>query len=369
LSEELINRFSRLCWLPVIDRSSSFALGTDPIDPRTAGIALGARYVLEGTLRPDAAGYRLITELSDADSGRSLWSDTVTLESIDTFAAVDNALEGITAALDHKVDQKEQMRAVTANSDATDVVHLVWKARWHLNRFTDEDMSEAQALIDQAEALDPASSNVLIEKAWLQARRMWVHRASTDEIRTLRKTAQTAILHDPDDARGHMIAGIAEFWLKQPVRAERLLRKAIELNPSLVMAHSQLGSCLHHTGNCPEAIAALETARRLSPNDFDLFFTEGELAMAHLAQGNLDLAVDSADASLSRRAAYWSSHVAKINALVALGKLPEAKAAHAEMLEAQPHFQPHFIDWLPYRDTNRNDVLRDGLNQAARFPD
>ena len=369
LSEELINRLSRLCWLPVIAHSSSFALGTDAIDPRTAGLALGARYVVEGTLRPTGQTYRLAVGLSDADSGRSLWTDTITLASIEDLAAVDSALEGVTAALDHKVDQKEQQRALTMSTDAADVIELVWKARWHLNRFTDEDMAEAGGLLSVAEARDPASSNVLIEKAWLEVRKLWVSRGSPESIKGLRKMAQVAILADPDDARGHMIAGIAEFWLAQPLRAEALFDRAIELNPSLVMAHAQRGSCLHHIGRPGEAIAALETARRLSPNDFDLFFTEGELAMAHLAQGNFETAIDHADASLSRRAAYWSSHVAKIAALVALDRMPEAAQAWRELKEAQPGFEPHFIDWLPYADASRNEALQDGLNQAASFTD
>ena len=373
LAEDLINRLSRLRWLPVIARSSSFAIGSAPVDIRAAGRALEASYIVEGVIRHGADATTLCISLSHADSGRVQWSENLPLDTIDSTATLAPVLDGITAALDHKIDQREQMRAAAAHSDiaagSRDIRHLIWKARWHLVRLTNEDTAIASDLLAQASKIDPSSSEVLIEQAWLTVRRLWLHRGSEDEIRALRKLAQRAIFADPDDARGHMIAGIAEFWLGQPLRAEGLLRRAVELNPSLVMAHAQLGSSLHHKGDRLEAIAALETARRLSPNDFDLFFTEGELAMAHLGEGNLDAAIHHADASLSRRAAYWSSHVAKINGLVGLDRMAEASRAYRDLKEAQPGFTASYIDWLPYLDPGRNRALKDGLNLAAKSAD
>jgi TolB-like protein len=365
IGEELINRLSRLRWLSVIARSSSFAAAINGLDARAAGKALGARYVVEGSFRPAGKQFRFQIALTDASTGRSLWSETVAIDQITDMEAVEAALDGIAAALDQRVDQSEQLRAVSAQSDQPEVRKLVWRARWHFAKLTGEDMEVAAELLDKAEQLEPASAEILIEKAWLQARRLWLNRGAYDEIRALRRLAQKASIADPDDARGYMIAGIAEFWLQQPERAEKLFERAIDLNPSLVMAHAQLGSCWHHRGKSAKAVEALETARSLSPNDQDLFYTEGELAMAYLGLGEPEKALAHAEASLARRAAYWSSHVAKINALVALGDMSGAQQAYEELMLSQPRFAPHFIDWLPYRDIARNEALREGLNQAA----
>lgn len=368
LIDDLINRLSRLRWLPVIAKSSSFAVGQYAGDARVAGQRLGARYIVEGTLRPATGGFRLTISLSDTQEGRSLWSDTIDLPDLPNLAdapVIDGPMAGITAALDHRIDQSEQLRALSQSTGTDEFRDLVWKARWYLVRLTDGDIATARELLDRALAINPSAPEVLIEKAWLEVRRLWLHRGSEDEIRNLRKAAQQAIFADPDNARGHLFAGIAEFWLRQPLRAEGLLRQAIELNPSLVMAYSQLGSVLHHIGKRTEAIAALHTAKRLSPNDFDLFFVEGELAMAHLAEQNFEQAIIHAEASLSRRAAYWSAHVAKINALVALDRIDQARGAYTELLQAQPNFKVKFVDWLPYLDTGQNAVLRNGLNQAG----
>ncbi len=366
VGEEIINRLARLKWLPVIARGSSFSLGDTIIDPRAAGAALGARYIVEGSVRAFGSSYRLHASLTDAEDGKSLWSDTVNLDNLGDPQAIAVPLNGVAAALDHTIDKNEQMRAMAKRGDNLDVMELVWKAKYHMIRLTADDISEAQNLLDAAAELAPNSSEVLIEQAWLNIRRLWLKRGSDDEVRAARKAAQKAIFADPDDARGHMIAGIAEFWLHQPLRAEGLLRRAIELNPSLVMAHAQLGSALHHKGDRAEAIEALETAKRLSPNDADLFFAEGELAMAHLAEGNLETAIEHAEASLSRRAAYWAAHIAKINALVGLERLKEARTASDELYAVHPGFSPEYVNWLPYVDVSRNDALRAGLNRAAR---
>ena len=369
IGEELINRLSRLRWLPVIARSSSFSVPAEARNATQAGALLGARYIIEGSLKPFGDDFRLQIGLTDAQNGKAIWTEAFQLERVDELTSIEAALTGITAALDHKVDQSEQARALAAQSDYRDVMQLVWQARWHFSKLTEEGMVEAGRLLEKAQALAPMSAEILIEQVWLTIRELWLRRGTHEEIRALRKLAQKASNADPDDARGYMLCGIAEFWLHKPDRAERLLRRAIELNPSLVMAHAQLGSCLHHQGECEDAIDALQSARRLSPNDQDLFFTEGELAMAHLTLGHFEQAIDHAEASLARRAAYWSAHVAKINAHVGLKQWGEARQAYAELLEVQPGFRAHYIDWLPYADASRNAVLRDGLNQARARDD
>lgn len=362
IGEELISRLSRLRWLPVIARSSSFSVPAEERSANLAGKRLGARYIIEGKLKPDGAGYRLQIGLSDAQSGLVIWSEAILLERVDDLSSIDTALAGITAALDHKVDQSEQSRAVQDHLQHGDVTQLVWQARWHFSKLTDDGMEEAHRLLDRAQELAPASAEIMVEKAWLTIRDLWLKRGSYEEFRTLRKLAQKARNADPDNARGYMVCGITEFWMHKPERAEQLLCRAIELNPSLVMAHAQLGSSLHHRGECEQAIVTLDTAIRLSPNDQDLFFTEGELAMAHLAIGNLEEAVDHADESLARRAAYWLAHVAKINALVRQEEWDEAAEAYDDLHDAQPAFRDHFIDWLPYSDASSNADLREGLN-------
>ena len=281
LAEDLIDRLSRLRWLPVIARNSSFALVADNHDPRKAGAALGAQYVVTGSIRQTT----MTVSLNDADSGQCLWTGRSALPGQTDPDSLDAILAGITATLGFRIDQSEQQRALHKAQSDLNVRELIWRGRWHLSRLTRADAAAAHSCFDQALAREPNSPEALIQLCWVRLWDLWATRGTDSEIREVRKMTQRAIIADYEDARGHMLAGIAEIWLRQPLRAEALLRRAIDLNPSLVMAHAQLGSALHLKGEHSEAIEALLTAIRLSPNDQDLFYIQGELAMALLFEG------------------------------------------------------------------------------------
>lgn len=359
ISEDLIDRLSRLRWLPIIARSSSFAVRE--ADPKIAGELLGARYLLEGRLRSQSVATMLSASLVDCETGSTLWSNKLALDATDAFGEL---LTGLTTALGAKIDQAEQARALVKPQSDLNVRDMIWRGRWHLNRFTAEDSAKAKAYIAEALEREPSSPEAIIQMTWANLWDLWAQRGSDDEIRVVRQMAQKAIIADYDDARGHMLAGIAEKWLRQPLRAEALLKRAIELNPSLAMAHAQLGGGYYLRDAPEESIATMKDAIRLSPNDAELFYFRGELAMAHLMAGALDDALEQAELSLMLRGAYWFSHVVKINALVRQEKLAFASAAVRDLQASIPRFGLHFIDWIPYMDRHWNRFLVEGMNQA-----
>ena len=366
ISEDLTDLLAKLRWLPVIARSSSFAAAGDAAN---AGLQLGARYVVAGSLRGVEAEAQLSASLIDTERGQVLWSSRMALPSGADAGEFEELLAAISATLGLKIDLREQARAMAKPTSDLKVNDLIWRGRWHLNRLTREDSLLARECFEQAMALEPASPEALIQVTWVRLWELWVTRGADDEVRAVRQMAQQAIIADYDDARGHMLAGIAEMWLRQPLRAEALLHRAIELNPSLVMAHAQLGCALHLKGEHRSAIERLRFAVRLSPNDHDLFFTLGELAGAHLFCGEATIALDYAEQALARRSAYWLAHVIKITALVQLSQLEQASSALADLIAAKTGFRVEFIEWMPFLDSAKREFLKDGLNRAAAWSD
>jgi TolB-like protein len=369
ISEDLIDRLSRLRWLPIIARGSSFAFRKTDQDPRAAGKALGARYVLEGRLRHVAGQQVLNMALVSSQNGQQLWSSKFVLTSDGTFEVLDDLLTGLASTLGTRIDQEEQARALRKPQSDLNVRDLIWRGRWHLNRMTKEDGAIAKACFAQALAIEPNSPEAIIQSTWARAWELWAQRGSLADITELRQMAQKAIIADYDDARGHMLAGIAEIWLHQPFRAEALLRRALELSPSLVMAYVQLGASFRVLDKHEQAIEAFNSAIRLSPNDQDIFFTYAELAASHLMLGHFDEALHFSDQALSRRRAYWFAHVIKVNALVRSGRAKDAHAALEELHAIKPNFRAEFIDWSPFTDPRNSDFLKDGLNQVERQND
>ncbi len=369
VSEDLIDRLSRLRWLPVIARSSSFALEADSIDAKAAGAALGARYVLKGWLRLRGSVLSLSVELADAETSKIIWSNRVQLDDMSAPETLENLLSGLTNALGAKIDAEEQSRVLQKPQSDLNVRDLIWRGRWHLNRLSQADARAARECFAKALAFEPNSPEAIIQSTWARLWDLWATRGSEGDIREVRQMAQKAIIADYDDARGHMLAGITECWLKQPLRSEAHLRHAIELNPSLVLAHAQLGDSRLLRGDPDAALSSLNLAMRLSPNDQHLFFFHGELAIASLMLADYDVALEHAEASLNRRSAYWFSHVVRINALCQLNRIEDAKRAMEELMFNNSSFELRHIDWIPFVESRWNELLKDGLNRAGARSD
>lgn len=365
LSEDLIDRLSRLRWLPVIARSSSFAFASDRLDPRVIGQKLHAKYVLEGRLKRASDGFTVAVNLSDAVSGYSMWSHRVPLPPDRSQDALDPIVAELVAVLDAQIDYAEQVRARGNRQNRLEFNDLIWRGRWHLNRLTRSDSEMARQLFEQALELEPESPEAIIQQTFRIGWSVWARRGGDDDVAEMRQLAHRAIVADPDDGRGHMLAGIAEMWLRQPGRARTLFERAIALNPSLCQAHAQLGCHYNLVGDPAAAIGPLSMAQRLSPNDVHCFFFIGELALSHWMLGKWAEAIGHADQSLIRRPAYWYSLVVKINALVGNGDLPAARRAYGELMTVTPDFTPQFIEWTPFVDSVWNRRLAEGVAVAA----
>ena len=365
ISEELSEGLARLKWLPVIARSASFLYRGREIELRQIGAALGARYIVEGSLRRSRDILRLGLQMADVETGLSVWSHTTDIPLAFTQAMLDELIREIVGVMDMRIDAAEKTRASARTPDRMDVDDLIWRGRWHLHRFTREDSELAESCFREALALAPNSAEALIQLTFFHARSIWAERKEEGRMRELRALAQRAIVADGEDGRGFMYAGMAELWMRQTRKALALFDKAVELNPSLSLAHAQIGSA-HILRDAPAAAEApLRLALRLGPNDEHNFYVLGELAVAHYMMGQWDRAIDHADQSLLRRTAYWYAHTTKISALVEKGEIKEAQFAARHLMQAKPDFSPRFVDWLPFSDPRWNDRLKLGLRRAG----
>lgn len=369
ISEDLIDRLARLRWLPVIARSSSFTVPVDALANRQeVGQGLKARYVLAGKLRQIRDVLDISTNLSDTETGYVLWSQRTSLPLEYSRDALERILTNLVSILDIRIDHAEQGRAREKPQSDLNVSDLIWRGRWHLNRFTREDAEAARLSFKEALDCEPHSPEALIQATFCEAWSIWAKRQSDEQIVEMRKLAQRAIDADPEDGRGHMLAGIAEMWMKRQNQAKSLLEQAIALNPSLAMAHAQLGGFYNLAGEPEKAIGPLQTALRLSPNDHQVFYTLAELALAYCMLGDWQATIENAEQALVRRPAYWYAHVIKINGLARSGDIRAAATALDDLLATKKDFSNKFVTWLPFVDRSWADYLAEGLTIASPNP-
>ena len=364
IGEELIDRISRLRWLPVISPGPAFGFQPDET-LQSIGKRLDSAYVLSGVLRKNDSGYWLSAQVVETATGRVDWSQRLPMPTPHAPNAMSPFVAELVAMLEVRIDHAEQVRARAQPETALSVNDLIWRGRWHVNRLSRDDAIAAGVYFSEAMRLAPDSPIAIIEYTQHLAYMLWVRRETGARIVEMRTLAQRAIVLDYENARGHMLAGTAEMWLRNVVAAETLLRRAIEINPSLSIGYEQLSTLYNMKGEPNAAIETMKIALRLGPSDYRLFAKYGELALGHLLAGDYAVAIQHAKQAIILRPGYWHSHVVLINALARSSQVAAAKDALHSLSRSRPRFAPDHIDWIPFVETRWRDFLREGLALAA----
>ncbi|MFT4115589.1 hypothetical protein [Bradyrhizobium sp.] len=361
--QELINRLSRVRWLAVIAGDSG--------GPRASTItaqearSLGAKYLLDGTVRTASDLTLIDVTLYEAARLQVVWSKRLQIARSVIATALDECLQELVAHLGAKIEHGEQSSARDRLPSAANTTDLIWRGRWHLCRLQHTDSDEAQQLFARALALDPHSAEALINVTHGLAWAIWTGRQPGHRVLEMRRLAQQSMRADPSDGRAYWLAGTAETWLRHMRPALDLLFQAVELTPSLAIAHAQIGCTLNLAGRPEQAGEHLQLARRLSPFDVHLFFVLGELAMRSSLLGDYREAITYADLAIVRREQYWYAHMVKIDALLKLGDRHQAAASSEELRRLRPRFSSSYIDWIPFEDRSLNRRFAESLDSVA----
>ncbi len=361
LAEDLIDRLSRLRWLPVIAMSSVSELTALQLTSAAAASMVGASYVVRGQLISSAGVSSLHISLYDARRSRLLWSEQRPFEDSGLPGSIGTLAREIVAHLDAHVETAEQAEFINRSLEGLDVDEKVWRARWHLWRLSRGDAAIAEKLLAEALVERPNSAEVLIQSAYAQAWSIWTRRADVDQIVAMRATALRAMAADGFDGRAYLLVGMSEMWMQNHRRAKALISDAIRLNPSLARAYAQLGSCRYLSNEPAAALEPLGMALRLSPLDGQTFYVLGEMALSHFMLENYDRALEYTDLSLARRPGYSLAHTIRINSLVRLGRTGEARLAYHDLVAVRPHFTTGELDWLPFSERSWTELLKSGL--------
>jgi len=365
LTEDIINGLARFRWFPVIARSSTFQFKDSPLDVREIGRRLGARYVVEGSVRRVGNRLRATAHLSIADQGVAIWHERYDRELTDLFVVQDQIAQSLIATLEPELSRAEDQRSRSRSFEQLGDWELVRRGMWHQNRLTREDAAIARNLFDQALARNPDSVEAMVQLSWWHFWDVWAQRGPMEGWVEMERLARLAMAQDPKDARGHCLAGIAEVMQGDSERGRELLNQAITLNPSLGRAYAHIGTSYILVGEPEMALEPIDTALRLSPNDEHIFHALGEKAVALYMMADFEQSIAAAEASLQHRSGYSYAHIIKIGGLARLGRAEEAREALGVFLTRRPQFQVNEIEWLPFTDRHWIKYFIEGLRLAG----
>jgi TolB-like protein/Tfp pilus assembly protein PilF len=340
ISEDLITTLSRIRWLFVIARNSTFTYKGKPVDLKQVGRELGVRYVLEGSVRKGGSRVRITAQLIDATNGAHVWAERFDRELADIFAVQDEITERIAATIEPELARAELERARRKPPESLDAWDLYQRGLWHVWQFNAEDNARARELFERATALDPSFSPFFAALALcrLLDHTLRYRPMSERNAETALRIAQRAVALDDKDATAHAIVGRAYAALGDHEQAIAELRKAVGLNPSLALAHYGLGMTLVLAGKPAEAVSELDAAQRLSPHDPYLWSFVMFRAWAYLSLGEFERAIEDASLAVRQPRAPFPAWGTLASALGHAGRIEEAKAALAKALELEPQF-------------------------------
>jgi TolB-like protein len=137
--EEITTAISRLPWLFVIARNSSFTYKGRAVDVKQVARELGVRYVLEGSLRKSGNRIRLIAQLVEAETGKHAWAERYDRELADIFAVQDEIAGAVTTTIAHVISNVERLRAARKPSGSLDAWTACQRGWWHMSKLSAED--------------------------------------------------------------------------------------------------------------------------------------------------------------------------------------------------------------------------------------
>jgi adenylate cyclase len=345
ITEDIITALSRVRWFFVIARNSTFAYKNRNTDVKRIARELGVRYVLAGSVRRADDRIRVTAQLTDAVSGNNVWARRYDRAVADIFAVQDEITQIIVGALEPELGRAERKRATVKTRESLDAWSLYQHGMSYLYRCTRNDLAEARNLFQQALALDPdlgPAYSGIAEAYYYEF--VYGFAASAQENREKAiGPAQRAVSLDSEDAGAHCTLGRIRYFRREYGPAISELRTALELNPSLALAHYGLGAALVFSGRPEEAFCHLESAIRLSPHDPNMGSFLVRIADANYLVGNYEQAVDFALRALGQPNFQWSRYAVLLAALGRLERLDDAGQWLEELRQARPDFSVSFV--------------------------
>jgi adenylate cyclase len=337
--EEIITALSRIRWLFVIARNSSFTYKGRAVDVKQVAQELGVRYVLEGSVRKAGNRVRITGQLIDTSTGAHIWAERFDGALEDIFGLQDQVASNVAGAIEPRLRQSEIERARRKPTESLDAYDLYLRALALRDKHTDEGIREAISLLKQALAIDPgyAPAAALIGWSRIHQRshgRIPVSEAETAEAVALARQALEAGKDDPDTL--WMAAVTSAMCAGEHAIAGTAIDRALALNPNSAHAWMARGWVFGAIGQPGEAIEAYERAMRLSPLDsLRRAFTNG-IARAHMGAGRYEEALDWADRTLREEPGYRAALITKVIVCAHLDRIMEARAALSLLIDSQP---------------------------------
>ena len=266
VSDELATEIGRVPRLHLAARSASYRFrGRRDLDVRELGKSLQVQYVVQGTVRRIGEQLRISAQLSDAQTGRELWSQNFDRTTQDVFRTQDDIARAVTSALVARLATSTPVatpRAVRGTSDA-EAYDLYLRGEFFLRG---RQVLVAADMFRKAIARDPNFARAYAGLSQTLALMPYFAAAPVDSIAPeLFAAAHAALSRDSTLAEAHMAIAMANMHAAHWAESQAAFERAVAADPNDVQTHFQFGRFYFYRGDDAKALAEWNRAKEIDP--------------------------------------------------------------------------------------------------------
>jgi TolB-like protein len=370
LVEDIITALSRFRGLLVIARNSSFTYKGKAVDIRQVGRELGARYVLEGSVRKAGTRLRVVSQLIDVTTGMHLWADRFDGALEDIFDLQDKLTFQVVGAIAPEVDRSEIERANRKIIGNVDAVTEYYRGLPQIYFPTGpERIDAAIEHFKNSMALDPsfapAYGGMAACISWRRANK-WPGDTARENAQLL-QLAQRIKELGTDDAVALYAIGFALFFCNVDHEAgTEMVDRAIRFNPNFATAYGVRGFLRVWDGEGEAAISDFERNMRLSPRDPFMFNTMIGLAFGCCNAGRYEEAAAWTDKSIR---AFPPNYLAGIQVAIfcymAARRKKDAERLAVQCVHLFPQWRRSNLEWNGVRSPDLRKRMLNAFIEAG----
>ena len=368
LSDEIITGLNRFSYLRVISRSSTLRYADQTSDVRTVGTSLGARYVMEGSLRRAGSKIRLAVQLVDATTGADLWAENYerTFSPDSVFELQDDLVPKIvsTVADLHGVLPRSMSDAVRSRPpEELSPYEAVLRSFGYAERVSREAFSEGLTALEAAVQKAPTYAD-----AWAMLASLLTHDYSqgfnlySDSLSRAEAAAHKAIELAPHNHLAWFGLANAHFFQKESQSFRHAAERAIALNPMDGNLLASLGESLIFDGESERGLELVERAKNLNPHHPGWYW----YANFYQAYRTHDYSAALGFALKVNLPGHWVDHLVTAAAAGQTGDQETAAKAIGALLKIRPDaatiVRKEFEKWWRAEDVEH---LIEGLRKAG----
>ena len=366
ITENLTTDLSRIRGSFVIAHNTAFTFKGKSIDAKQIGKDLGVRYVLEGSVQRDQGRVRVNAQLIDAASGAHLWADRFEEDVADIFKLQDEVVARLANSLGYELVKAEAEKSVRSkNPDAIDLDmrgRALLLTRFQQGVNLKGVIHAAQALFEQALAIDPNNADALTDAAYTYYSDYYFEWSTnpTDYDAKVLGQVDRAIALAPDNVWAYWVKSFYLNGSRRPNEGLRAADEGLAINPNYAPLYNARGYAEMDLGQYDQAKSDILQAMRLSPRDPAMGLWRSSLGDAEIGLGHFDAAIDQFHQAIDSgyRSSYPYRELAAAYALE--GKMDDAKTALAEALRFSPKLTVKSV-----ARTNPFPVPLEGLRKAG----